>query len=88
MTALDYSPRLGRPPGPIAYRRPAAILHPSPRQLDVLRVMATGATFRQAAWELGISKGNASNLAGEAYKRLDCDNLVASFVKLGWLRLP
>jgi DNA-binding CsgD family transcriptional regulator len=44
--------------------------------------------LRTIADDLGISPGNASNLAGEAYKRLGTDNLVASFVVLGWLKLP
>jgi DNA-binding NarL/FixJ family response regulator len=59
--------------------------YPSPRQMDVLRAMASGLTFRAAAHTVGTTRGHASGLANDAYRRLGTDNLVGAFIALGWL---
>ena len=55
------------------------------RQLELLRILATGATYEEAGQRLGISHQTVKNHMTGAYRRLNVGNLAAAFVELGWL---
>jgi DNA-binding CsgD family transcriptional regulator len=55
------------------------------RMLEVLRLRATGLSTMETAVRLGVSDQSVKNLSGEAFRRLEVDNIVEAFVALGWL---
>jgi DNA-binding CsgD family transcriptional regulator len=55
------------------------------RELDVLRSLATGATYEETAQRLGISYATVSQHAKDAYRLLGANSAVQAFIKMGWL---
>jgi DNA-binding CsgD family transcriptional regulator len=67
----------------IARRHPdPADLGLTPRQLEALRELETGATVRRAASELGVTVKTMENHLQEAYRRLGVNNRVAALRRL------
>lgn len=60
--------------------------HLTPRQREALRELATGATYEQAAYRLGMSRHTLGRHLGDAYEALGAGGAVEAFVALGWLR--
>ena len=54
----------------------------TPRQLEALRELETGATVRRAAAELGVTEKTMENHLQEAYRRLGVNNRVAALRRL------
>lgn len=54
----------------------------TPRQLEALRELETGATVRRAAAELGVTVKTMENHLQEAYRRLGVNNRVAALRRL------
>lgn len=61
---------------------------PTPRQLEVLRLLAQGKNYRAVADELFISVHSVKNHATMVYDRMQVDSAIQAFIKLGWLRVP
>ena len=64
----------------------AAALHP--RELQILRGLATGATVKAVAQAQGIGYQTTKNYLTTAYDKLDAVGMVDAFVALGWLKVP
>ena len=60
----------------------------APRELDVLRLVATGAKQEAVAHELGITVQTVKNHLTSAYRRLGVTSAIEAFGTLGWLRVP
>jgi DNA-binding CsgD family transcriptional regulator len=61
---------------------------PSPRELEALRIYATGATQKEVAHAMAVPIHTVKSLMANVFCRLEVDNRVAAFVKLGWLKVP
>lgn len=64
------------------------VVRPTPRQLEVLTLIAAGATLDDAARALGLSRETVRNHANGARRRLKAKNLpqaVAECLVRGWL---
>ena len=59
----------------------------TPRQLELMRILATGCGFAEASARMGITKQTARNTAATAFKRLEVSGMVQAFVALGWLKV-
>lgn len=59
-----------------------------PRQYELIRLRATGATIGEAAERTGIAEQTAKNHLRFAYARLGVSSLVEACAKLGWLQVP
>lgn len=73
------------PPDPAALPR---VVRPTPRQVEVLALVAAGKTREQVASALGLSPQTVQNHADAARARLKADNLpqaVAVCIVRGWL---
>ena len=68
----------------VVTQRSAAL---TPRQLELLGILATGCGFAEAAARMGIGKQTARNTAASAFKRLEVSGMVQAFVALGWLKV-
>lgn len=60
----------------------------SRREWQVLRSVATLYWRKEVATELGISPKTVASYMLNIYVKLDVDNAVAAFAKVGWLRPP
>ena len=66
----------------------------TPRQLQILRLIANGDTYQEAADELHVSPATVKRHLRESYERLDVltgtphNTRLAAFRKLGWLQVP
>ena len=58
----------------------------TPRQQQVLALIATGRTYADIAGELGIGEQTVKNHAYRSFSALDVSGAIQAFVKLGWLR--
>ena len=73
------------PPEPAEVPR---IVRPTPRQTEVLALVASGTTFKEVASALGMSEQTVKHHALNARRRLKAQNLpqaVAEMVARGWL---
>lgn len=61
---------------------------PTPRQLEVLRLLAQGLTDDEAARALGLSRQSVKNHKTELFRRMKVHSKVEAFIVMGWLRLP
>lgn len=55
------------------------------REIQVLRLSATGMTYQEIAGELGISLKTVRVHHENIYRALGVRNKIEAFVKLGWL---
>lgn len=60
----------------------------TPREYEVLRLRATGATRRDVAARLGISEQTVANLSRMAFTRLDVPGMTEAMNALGWVSIP
>jgi DNA-binding NarL/FixJ family response regulator len=60
----------------------------SPRHWEVLREVATGATYTVIGARLGTSEQTVKNQMQEVRRRLDVSSTIEVYVVLGWLRVP
>ena len=58
----------------------------TPRQLVIMRSLATGRPIKAVAEDVGISYQSVKNHLTDIYDKLDAAGMVDAFVKLGWLR--
>ena len=58
----------------------------APRERQVLRIAATGASNKEIARELGISERTVEHLISRACQWLGCNNRLAAVVRAGILR--
>jgi len=58
----------------------------TPRQLVIMRSLATGRPIKAVAEDVGISYQSVKNHLTDIYDKLDAVGMVDAFVKLGWLR--
>jgi DNA-binding CsgD family transcriptional regulator len=65
---------------------PAGTRAISPRELDYLARLALNSTRKQIAAQDGISVGRVSQVVDGALRKLDCDNLIEAYQRLGWLK--
>jgi len=72
----------------VGCRRCSLILPITVRQLEVLRLAATGMPHARVGKELGISEQTVKNHLSSAYRKLDARNETEAFVNIGWLRVP
>ena len=78
--------------------RPPATAHPrvvgqtaaslTPRELDWLRAVATGANEREVGHLLGVHPQTAKNIGTKVRAKLDVHTTIEAFVAVGWLRVP
>ena len=61
---------------------------PTPRQLEVLRLMASGMTQEQIAEAMVLAVQSVKNHKSEAYRRLGVANMTQAYLRLGWLQVP
>ena len=71
----------GSSPVPTAHRLTAG-------QLRTLIAVAHGRTYREAAFDLGLSEQTVKNHMSDAFDRLDVNSMVGAFHAMGWLRVP
>ncbi len=57
----------------------------TPRELQVLRLLAAGLSARQVGRKLGISEQTVSNHVQTTHRELGVHSTVEAFVRLGWL---
>jgi len=55
------------------------------RELQVLRMSATGMTYAEIGSALGISYSTVRNHHENIYKALNVRNKTEAFIKMGWL---
>ena len=55
------------------------------REVEILRVLASGVTLQAAGDRLGLSYQTIKNYTSSAYHKLGVGGLVEAFAKLGWL---
>lgn len=60
----------------------------SPRELQILVLLANGHTVDTAAAELGLSSQTVKNHLGSVYRKLRVSNRYGAFLELGWLTPP
>lgn len=60
----------------------------SPRQLEILTLLAHGLPYKVIAELLGITESCVKQTAHLAYERLGATDKVTAFLALGWLRVP
>lgn len=58
----------------------------SPRQVEILRLLATGMKRQAVALELGVALSTVNAHLYLAWDRLDVGCTIEAFVALGWLR--
>lgn len=80
---MNHMPAPVSETGLVTTRRPAPAL--TPRQDAVLRLAATGRTYRAIASELGIAHGTVKRTMHDAYERLDVAGQLDAFRAMGWL---
>lgn len=54
----------------------------TPREVDVLRLVATGCTYSQAAQQLGISPHTVVTHIKNAYRKLDVHSAAAAVMRV------
>lgn len=57
-------------------------------ELRALQALARASTSKEAAIMLGTTEQTLRNLATRGFKKLEVNNKVAAFRRLGWLRAP
>jgi len=60
----------------------------TPRQYELLSLLATGVTYRDAAARMGISYQTSKNMATAIYKKLGVGGMVEALNAVGWVRVP
>lgn len=71
------------PSGPSQEDRP-----PTPRQMEVLRLMAQGLTQVEIADRLVLSVQSVKNHKMNAYQRLGVASGIQAMIRLGWVKVP
>lgn len=61
---------------------------PTQRQMEVLRLLAQGRTYKEVADEMCIVTHSVKQHATNAYDRLGVHSNVQAFIALGWLKVP
>ena len=59
---------------------------PTPRQLEVLRLLAQGKSYAEVAEDMVITLQSVKNHATNAYQRMGASSAIQAFIRLGWLR--
>jgi len=59
----------------------------SPRQMELMRLLATGLPIKAIAPRMGLTYYSAKHVSAEAFRRLGVDGKVAAFIALGWLEV-
>ena len=57
----------------------------TPRELQIMRGLATGRPIKAVAADLGIGYQSVKNHLTDIYDELEAVGMVDAFVKLGWL---
>lgn len=57
-------------------------------ELRALQALARASTAKEAAAMLGTTEQTLRNMTARGYKKLEVNNAVAAFRRLGWLRAP
>lgn len=60
----------------------------TPRQDLMLRMRAEGKGNKEIAHELGLSEQTVKNHIGEAFTRLNVDNVTRAMRAMGWVNIP
>lgn len=68
--------------------RPSSPRVLTPREREVMRLMALGLTYQEIADELGIGIQTIKNHVSSAQLKLGTDNRIESLIALGWLTVP
>lgn len=59
---------------------------PTPRQREVLRLLAQGLHYDEVGRAMGLPTQTVKNHASLAYHRMKVDSAIQAFIHLGWLR--
>ena len=59
----------------------------APRERQILRIAATGASNKEIARQLGISERTVEHLISRACQWLGCNNRIAAAVRAGIVRI-
>jgi len=57
-------------------------------ELRALQALARASTAKEAAATLGTSEQTLRNMTARGYRKLEVNNAIAAFRRLGWLRAP
>ncbi len=60
----------------------------TPRQAEIVRLLATGLPQKHVASVLGLSIKTVKNHMTMAYRRYSVTDLLELLISLGWLRIP
>lgn len=60
----------------------------SPRELDIVAEIATGDSYKQIAYRMGIAEQTVKNHVAKARQKLGATSTIDLMAKMGWLRLP
>jgi DNA-binding NarL/FixJ family response regulator len=60
----------------------------APRQMELMRLLATGLPIKAIAPRMGLTYYSAKHVSAEAFRRLGVSGKVEAFIALGWLEVP
>lgn len=60
----------------------------TPRQLEIVRLLATGLPYKAVAASLGISVSTVKTHVMDTYRRVGADSILDALCVLGWLHIP